>query len=482
MRMLFAILLFSSSTFADGGFQLKQTSFKEIFNNYRIGQPKPTPWAGSYFPYSDDGTAVPLNENGDVVAKGTSALKKYDTFTGQVDKPQSAEKWEILNHTCDNLKGDELAGCKGWYGHCNGWAAAAICEPEPRASIQSGSQTLSVGDQKALLSEVWLTSGSLFEGNTDKETKTGSWVRTPGAKAYDAFWDVTPRQFFLIFTNYIGVQKVGVIIDQFTGDEVWNQPIVGYRILPLRKGDITQEGSHYNVFIRMKIYWANDTYLQPGHVTKVLDVAKQTSDTKEPDEEFPHREGQPYDFEGRKLQFKLSFDGPVTMDDKGNILTAGKMVGDGIWEHQENVTKYSYTQLNYSHPDFVWFPTNPYVDYSGYGNPYIDASTVKRMLASGGTGAPPTTTPPPPSDEVQIKISKMGLDKIIQSTTGGTIGGPEVRRFVMKIARRVGVKLVIKMGSVTTDGDNYIVPIKFVSGSPKDLTDGLTALGIKINL
>ena len=55
---------------------------------------------------------------------------------------------------------------------------------------------------------------------------------------YDAYWDVSPRQLFYILTNYVGLNGIGVALDRFTGSEIWNQPLSGYRFLPIRQEDI----------------------------------------------------------------------------------------------------------------------------------------------------------------------------------------------------------------------------------------------------
>ena len=143
MKKLLLIMLVSSSAFAESDFNLQQTSFKELFNaNGRIGQPDPTPWAGSYFPYSDNGTAVLLDGAGNVTrSSGVSPLSKFDVFAGLKDTPRSSEKWEKATHTCEGLKDSELAACRGWYGHCNGWDAAAIRETEPKKENKNGSES-----------------------------------------------------------------------------------------------------------------------------------------------------------------------------------------------------------------------------------------------------------------------------------------------------------------------------------------------------
>src|SRR4051812_19754534 len=69
------------------------------------------PWAGTWWPYSEDGTV--------------QADRLYDTITGR----GGAADWELSNH------GSSLPGLQGWWGHCNGWAAAAVLFEEPRAPV-----------------------------------------------------------------------------------------------------------------------------------------------------------------------------------------------------------------------------------------------------------------------------------------------------------------------------------------------------------
>jgi hypothetical protein len=34
---------------------------------------------------------------------------------------------------------------------------------------------------------------------------------------------------WIVFTNYMGKLKLPVLLDRYTGEQVWNQPGVGYR-------------------------------------------------------------------------------------------------------------------------------------------------------------------------------------------------------------------------------------------------------------
>src|SRR5690606_22330059 len=81
-----------------------------------------------------------------------------------------------------------------------------------------------------------------------------------GVSNYENFWNLTPRAFFLLLTNYIGLGKSGFVIDRFTGDEVWNQPLVGYRfekLTPDSLGYDPDSQQHY-VQLTVTIYWAYD--------------------------------------------------------------------------------------------------------------------------------------------------------------------------------------------------------------------------------
>jgi hypothetical protein len=371
--------------------------FASLFNSYRFAQPKNIPWAGSFYAYSTNGTAIGIK--GSFRSKGheeLSPIYKYDQLFNGAGKP--ATQFEKANHSCDHLEGETKQSCQGWWGHCNGWAAAALREREPRKTVIYKGETLEVGHVKGILSELWLSTNSYFVGNTNKSKKTGEWIFNPNDPDYKAFWDVTPKQFFFIFANQIGVQQVGVVIDRFTGDEVWNQPVAGYRVLPIRPQDIGVKevnGKKLNYAdLRMKIYWADDDVYE-NHVSKKFDI----NATR--DEEY---EDSPADeYTARLVKFKMFFDQPLQINGDGTrVLNKPKVVHAGLWAEQENQ---EYGDADQGHPDFIWQPINPYIVNSGYENPHINWDNVKHMTKTIHSGEPnfeppPVTPPPPPTDPV----------------------------------------------------------------------------------
>ncbi len=171
--------------------------------------------------------------------------KKYPAFDLEVDRlspmdkfallqqleghthgtnPWFASAWELLNHWSP-------AG-SGWWGHCNGWAAAAIIAREPRelttfdtawpSSVTGQSDKdftveLSVADQKGLLSESNYSGLSNFFGS-----------RYNGPE--DDVTDLTPKATLHILSTYIKQRGVPLVFDTTATDQVWNFPAWKYSL------------------------------------------------------------------------------------------------------------------------------------------------------------------------------------------------------------------------------------------------------------
>jgi hypothetical protein len=452
LGLSFAMLALPLAAWAQAGtgsFEIQNDNLRDLYNNYRVAQPDNVPWAGSYFAYRNDGIAA--------------HAAKYDKY---FDQGSQAEKWERKNHSCSNVDSSLRDGCNGWWGHCNAWSAAGIKEKEPRDTLRASRMDFTVGDQKAYLTEMWMNSGSLFAGLTQKSTPTGDWIWNPdseiarrtnrdGSTYYEAFWDVTPRTFFLIFTNYVGILRQGVVVDRFTGEQVWNQPIVGYRILPISQADITREDrdgrSLWVVNMAMKFYWANDN-VGPEHVSSGFDI-RRTSDS-------PSIDPPADDYSGRLLRFKLFVDGEISVGSDGKLEGAGRIVGDGVWYHQEHPQ--AFVNIDQSHPDFIWRPTE-IAPGEGSANPYIDARHVYDLL--GGSSQPPVANPPvatPPAVENNVYTFK--LDQNDFGFFSRLFAGYQKK--IQKVLEREGVKADVL--SADRQGDVVVAQIRVLSGESRD--------------
>lgn len=338
-------------------------NFANLINGYAEGRPKKAPWAGFWWPFTANGIAAG--------SRGGSPAGKYDAARG--DRSSNAQGWETAHH------GSGVHGIQGWWGHCNGWSAAAVLVEEPREPRTVNGVEFSVGDQKALLSEAAQAVTADFYGD-----RTDPWT-SPTSGAWD---DTVPNQFFLVLTNYMGILKMGILFDRNTLTEIWNQPMAGYRFRYPTKEDYLGADSAapgiYRINMTATIWWAEDG-VPPDVLT--------------PPFEF---KADGFHFNERELQMELWLDGPVEFGPDGKIVRSGNLVvtrkpGDpahmvgGAW-------KMGTTSEGW--PDYMWIPYSiqnlrdiPNLDKQDFVNIFIDFDWLKKYMLTGRDD--PSATPLP---------------------------------------------------------------------------------------
>ncbi len=314
-----------------------EANFAKLIRSFSQGKTQRTPWAGYWWPYSENGIL--------------DAALRYDRVRGN----RTASSWEVAQH------GSELRGLQSWFGHCNGWAAAAVLYPEPTSPKSTQNTEFSVADQKALLSELAMEVRADFFG-----------TRSDGAEdsSSASFKDTYPDVFFLVLTNYLG-KGLPMILDRYTGVQVWNQPLAGYRIDPIRPEDsLGTDPSAPNVHrirVTTTIWWLRDD-VDGGALT----------------EPFEFKDGPSY--ESRVLRYEVWLDGPPVFDGSGQIQSSGKV----IVARQGNVAlggawlNSGLSSVN-SHPDYLWVPY-AVTPSTGYSNPGIEAAWIHAHIASPWSG------------------------------------------------------------------------------------------------
>jgi hypothetical protein len=342
----------------------QELNFATLINNYHDGTPDHQPWANTYWPYnsfSKNGIATTDYSHG-----SESPAAKYDKAYGCGSK---SEAWEKVYHSPSppNLKPVPVAG---WYGHCNGWSASASLFPEPPESMVVNGVTFSRADMKALMTEVGMLVDADYFGHP---------VQQFSANDQRTIDDIYPDQFFLVLTNYMGIHKYGVNIDRYTGDEIWNQPLIAYRMdYPKRADYLGEDPNHpgvYRMQLTTHLWWGDDS-ADPNDVT--------------PD--FNYEYQAPY-IEGRDFQSEVWLDGPVVFDANDQIVSSGNIVIvpqagapsgtswylGGTWLGQAADDSVD------GHPDFMWVPYS-YLDASDTtengpnakldANPFVDHTWV----------------------------------------------------------------------------------------------------------
>lgn len=351
-----------------------ERNFAVIMNKYSKFVVSPQPWAGYWWPYTDNGIASvhrdpahlsPVDKY-DQAYKVTLQEQGIDVSSGY----NSAASWERFNH------GAGRVNVAGWWGHCDGWAAASIMAPEPKAEKIINGIPFTVRDQKALLTELWLDFTSDFLGT---RSFTSSDFEDP------AFWDIVPAQFHLVLANVVAKQNRSLIFDRYTGDQVWNQPLVAYKFYPVGREDYLDAHPEYpdvyRVNVKARLWWADDN-VDPDIVTAPFNI----DDPGEP-------------FRGRTLNYELWLDGPIVFDDAGNMIKSGNIlltsidsryIG-GMWKNGIDPA----VLASRTHPDYFWIPNALVLDPAEgdiraernlHRNPRVKAAWVHQNIgATHGT-------------------------------------------------------------------------------------------------
>ncbi|MBW8884108.1 MAG: hypothetical protein JF612_04865 [Planctomycetia bacterium] len=96
-----------------------------------------------------------------------------------------------------------------WYGHCNGWTAAAIRHAEPQRSVTRNGVVFTPADIKGLLAEIYMYTDSEFLGGIDPA--------------------INPAVLHLTLGNWIGRGSHPVGMETAVGEVVINFPVFNYK-------------------------------------------------------------------------------------------------------------------------------------------------------------------------------------------------------------------------------------------------------------
>ena len=227
------------------------------------GRAAEMPWTETYWPTRDD--SMNFRWQG---LRELSPLEKYDlAFNGWQPPPGFFELVPLTKETCANgtwdpeyyeqlgpaakkwsaLKGngqarngidddgdgridecDDLDGIQDWWGSCHAWVPASLLEKEPLTAAEVNGVRFEVSDIKALLILLYDESRQIAVGHRCT-------LNNPPRDATGRIIDASCRNtnagtFHLIITNMLGLMSRALGEDRVATEQVWNQPISGYRI------------------------------------------------------------------------------------------------------------------------------------------------------------------------------------------------------------------------------------------------------------
>ncbi len=230
-----------------------------LFNSsleYRIAELPMTgtatnaPWAGNYWPVYEDSInhkwAGASSESASTkygrafgVTGVEDAVSRYHGIDAQASRTSCTTDAQCnaqIGEQCSKRPGVTTGRCiPTWWGICHAWAPAAILLPEPKKAVTYNGVEFKVQDIKALLTLVHDKTTTKFVSlrcNTDAAGTPGinfdNYGRPQGGDA--SCRDTNPGTYHLLLTNYLGKQGASFVEDRTYDDEVWNQPLRGYRI------------------------------------------------------------------------------------------------------------------------------------------------------------------------------------------------------------------------------------------------------------
>ncbi len=236
---------------------------------------------------------------------------------------------------------DEGEGPQSWWGTCHAWAPAALLEPEPQRPVTINGITFDVADIKALTQNVYdRTNAVMLGGRSNAETFTPN--ANESANSNDL--DVNPGALHVILANFLGKNDMALVEDRTANTEVWNQPVVGYRVT--QQDDITAAKANACVGA------TGSTWTFNTNAKKLVEVRMQVD----------------YITESGPESIPMGFSDHTETDSYHYILEVGargKVIGG----------RYCTESMD-DHPDFLWAPIKTY----GASNPHVDLDKVRDLI------------------------------------------------------------------------------------------------------
>jgi hypothetical protein len=185
------------------------------------------PWSGWWWPANDLVYGPRLFDQ-------DGPLARYDRYVEALGLPHpNTREWERAELRFSGV---------GWAGHCNGWAAAALLEPEPAVERVLGGVTFSVADQKGLLTSYHFADAAAWAVGSEEV-------------------DVSPSDFHRQMTRWIGGERTGAIFTfRPVGQEIWSYP--AYRF----ETEIGPDPLEPDLWHVRTVVWMVDNEVPAGYV------------------------------------------------------------------------------------------------------------------------------------------------------------------------------------------------------------------------
>lgn len=167
------------------------------------------PYAGHDYPDRAGGTLAMLRKYDQAFHGGRARASEYESMDLN-DHRNSGGGEEVIRGPFGRVRTVRTrGGGASWYGHCNGWTAAAIRHAEPQKNVTRNGVVFTPADIKGLLAELYMYTDTEFLGGVDPA--------------------INPAVLHLTLANWLGRGSYPVGMETAVGEVVINFPIFAYK-------------------------------------------------------------------------------------------------------------------------------------------------------------------------------------------------------------------------------------------------------------
>jgi hypothetical protein len=164
-----------------------------------------TPYAGHDYPDRAGGTQMAMWKYDQAFHRGRQLATQFERMDVS-DHRNSGE--EVVYGPWGRVRTIRTGGAY-WYGHCNGWTAAAIRHAEPQRNVVRNGVAFTPADIKGLLAELYMYTDTEFLGGVDPS--------------------INPAVLHLTLGNWLGRGSYPIGMETAVGEVVINFPIFKYK-------------------------------------------------------------------------------------------------------------------------------------------------------------------------------------------------------------------------------------------------------------
>jgi len=165
------------------------------------------PYAGHDYPDRAGGTINALYKYDQAFNRGRPMAAEFERMDVSAHRNGGSE--EVIRGPFGRMRVIQSRAVPTWYGHCNGWTAAAIRHPEPQRSVVRNGVTFTPADIKGMLAEIYMYADSEFLGGVDPA--------------------INPGILHITLANWLGRGSHPVGMETAVGEVVINFPIFNYK-------------------------------------------------------------------------------------------------------------------------------------------------------------------------------------------------------------------------------------------------------------